>query len=289
MSQIFLYFGNIRLRHPSLTKAIDTYVRKVLINDANWPQDYNKWDPAGQDWGWLSSTDTSIVPPKIQDVLNKHGFVRSKSQFGEIRYELAQQNHTIPKTFDSITPPETDECIICQDDYSQGGGAVILPCNHLFHENCILLWLYLKGQCAICRQSPVDIIKTLNSIKENGNKVFKGGNIQGALALYSECLSFLDKLKDIPTLRFALNTNMALMYLRLEQWENAKQHAKVALEIPDIPDEQMCRASYRLGLANIGLKMWDSARLALDMAQRYIPGNTDIEHALRDIEEKRKV
>ena len=86
MSQIFLEFGNIRSHHPNLTKAIDNYVGKVLINDPDWPKDY-KWDPRGKDWGWLSSTDTTIVPPRIQGLLNKHGFIHSESYFGEIRYE----------------------------------------------------------------------------------------------------------------------------------------------------------------------------------------------------------
>lgn len=43
-------------------------------------------------------------------------------------------------------------CAIFQETLSVGeDNAKQLPCNHLFHWNCILKWFYLKLECPLCR------------------------------------------------------------------------------------------------------------------------------------------
>ena len=283
-----LNFGDIRLHHPNIAKALDTYVRQVLMQDEEWPKDYNKWDPEGTDWGWISSSHTASVPTRMQGLMKKHGFIHSRTDWGETCYYLsAKDQRELPKSLDSIIPTETDECSICKDIFSEEESAAILPCKHLFHENCILLWLYIKGGCALCRQNPLEIVNNLNNLKDQGNKAARGGQFMQAVDLYSQCLSRLDKLTDIPALRIALNTNLALMYIRLKVWDDVEKHAALALKIPGIVDEQIAKASYRRGLAHIGLKNWESAQTALEVAKRYAPSDVAIQKALAELEEKR--
>lgn len=60
----------------------------------------------------------------------------------------------ISDEFVSIDDADGDSllCAICQETLSVGEDeAKQLPCNHLFHWNCILKWFYLKLECPLCR------------------------------------------------------------------------------------------------------------------------------------------
>lgn len=45
------------------------------------------------------------------------------------------------------------ECPVCKDDYALGEIVRQLPCNHLFHDSCIVPWLEQHDSCPVCRKS----------------------------------------------------------------------------------------------------------------------------------------
>ena len=46
---------------------------------------------------------------------------------------------------------EKKNCVICLEDFKNGDKAIILPCIHIFHNNCIKFWLKTKNTCPICK------------------------------------------------------------------------------------------------------------------------------------------
>ncbi|KAF0696038.1 Aste57867_13177 [Aphanomyces stellatus] len=43
------------------------------------------------------------------------------------------------------------ECVICQVDVDVGADVVQMPCQHVFHTDCIKEWLKIRNSCPICR------------------------------------------------------------------------------------------------------------------------------------------
>ena len=44
-----------------------------------------------------------------------------------------------------------DACAVCQDSYHLGQDVLWVPCDHVFHRDCILPWLKSSSTCPICR------------------------------------------------------------------------------------------------------------------------------------------
>ncbi len=48
-----------------------------------------------------------------------------------------------------------DLCIICQNNFKDREKVLIIPCKHVFHEDCIVPWLKNKKQCPFCKSDVV--------------------------------------------------------------------------------------------------------------------------------------
>jgi hypothetical protein len=49
-----------------------------------------------------------------------------------------------------ITDDGEESCAVCLDGFEEGK-AVVLPCRHIFHRECIGNWIDLKTSCPVCR------------------------------------------------------------------------------------------------------------------------------------------
>lgn len=59
---------------------------------------------------------------------------------------------------DKTNAPDVDcECSICIDNFSEGHEIIKLPCNHLFHFNCIKSHLMsYNNKCPLCRGNVIN-------------------------------------------------------------------------------------------------------------------------------------
>ncbi|KAK8691475.1 hypothetical protein V6N13_074985 [Hibiscus sabdariffa] len=42
-------------------------------------------------------------------------------------------------------------CAVCLEDFEARENVMVTPCEHMFHEECILPWLKDRGDCPVCR------------------------------------------------------------------------------------------------------------------------------------------
>ncbi|XP_068082728.1 E3 ubiquitin-protein ligase RNF181 [Anabrus simplex] len=81
-------------------------------------------------------------------------------------WELLNHEHNLPPPASKavvrdlkereITGPGT-QCPVCLKDHEVGEKLKVLPCEHEFHAECILMWLEKTNTCPLCRHElPTD-------------------------------------------------------------------------------------------------------------------------------------
>ncbi|GAB5355079.1 hypothetical protein AAMO2058_000174900 [Amorphochlora amoebiformis] len=94
--------------------------------------------------------------------------------------------------FDPESPDYEDneamKCSICLTSYDNGDRLLKLPCNHLFHGDCVACWVEAKHRCPLCRQHINDAEAKYNSAPplssppENGDIEVATVDVEGAAA-----------------------------------------------------------------------------------------------------------
>jgi peptidyl-prolyl isomerase D len=141
------------------------------------------------------------------------------------------------------------------------------------------------------------ILKIAADCKDYGNKAFKAGDLNLALDKYQKGLRYLNEepdLKnepasvgaDLDALRFSLNSNSALLNIKLESWEEAVNTASSALAVAGAKDADKAKAYYRRGFASVRLKDEESGLKDLQEASRLAPNDAAITKELREVKTK---
>lgn len=127
-----------------------------------------------------------------------------------------------------------------------------------------------------CSHHQLGIIdeKMFTTLKEEGNQCVKDKNYKDALSKYSACLKINSK-------DCAIYTNRALCYLKLCQFEEAKQDCDQALQI----DHGNVKACYRRALAQKGLKNYQNSlndlHKVLQLDPRIVEAKMELEEVTR--------
>ena len=135
--------------------------------------------------------------------------------------------------------------------------------------------------------SAAKVLKIASDCKDFGNKAFKNGDFSLALEKYQKGLRYLNEdpdLKEEPAdtkdkmdaLRISLNSNAALMNLKLSAWDDCIRAVDNALAVGSISDKDKAKALYRKGFAQVRLKDEEEAMKNLEEAKRIAPDDAAI-------------
>ncbi|KAH6617258.1 cyclophilin-like domain-containing protein [Chaetomium tenue] len=138
------------------------------------------------------------------------------------------------------------------------------------------------------------IAKIANDCKDFGNKAFKGGDLSVALDKYQKGLRYLNEdpnldnepaetKEKLDALRMSLNSNAALMNIKLEAWDEAVRAAESGLAVPKISDKDKAKLLYRRGVALVRLKDEDAALESLEQAKKLNPEDPAINAELNSL------
>ncbi|KAF5458588.1 hypothetical protein F2P56_022609 [Juglans regia] len=103
---------------------------------------------------------------------------------------------------EKLKDEDAKSCAICLDDFEPRQEVVITPCNHMFHEDCIMPWVKSHGQCPVCRYAFCERMETSPNL--NNTNI---ANVGAANDLFAgELLSIIRALEDVfewgnPTVR----------------------------------------------------------------------------------------
>lgn len=141
--------------------------------------------------------------------------------------------------------------------------------------------------------SAEEIVKIATEIKGYGTKAFKEGKLENGITKYKKALRYLnedpvtegaskDDIEALKQLRITLNSNIALLSIKLAQavgkekgakdaYADAIKHATFALDVTDINDADKAKALYRRALGSKGARDMESALKDLEEAKMLAP------------------
>ncbi|KAL9231379.1 hypothetical protein vseg_006615 [Gypsophila vaccaria] len=94
------------------------------------------------------------LPTSVSEFLLGSGFDRLLDQLSQI--EITGVGTAASKTAIESMPTvlivETESyCAVCKEAFAVGENAREMPCQHVYHEDCIVPWLNLRNSCPVCR------------------------------------------------------------------------------------------------------------------------------------------
>ncbi|XVE52643.1 hypothetical protein DITRI_Ditri02bG0139100 [Diplodiscus trichospermus] len=122
------------------------------------------------------------LPASMSEFLLGSGFDRLIDQLSQMeiqnigRYEQTAAAKAAVEAMPSVEIDETHiynevYCAVCKEQFELGTEVRSMPCNHLYHSNCILPWLQLRNSCPVCRH------ELPAAVGEEGNESGGGGNL----------------------------------------------------------------------------------------------------------------
>lgn len=154
--------------------------------------------------------------------------------------------------------------------------------------------------------SAARVLKIASDCKGFGNTAFKQANWALALEKYNKALRYINEDPDLDNapagtkeslaqLRISINTNAALMHLKLGSWSDARNSATSALDVAGITPAEQAKALFRRGQALLKLKDEDGALADLSAAHKLAPADgavlkelTAVKEAVRARRDKEK-
>lgn len=98
-----------------------------------------------------SSRSNHTQQQKVLEKLRRHIYNPTRRRFTK-RINLYYRD--MPVNENEIKDEEEGKrCAICLEDFEPKQEVMLTPCNHMFHEECIVPWVESNAHCPVCRFS----------------------------------------------------------------------------------------------------------------------------------------
>ncbi|MBA0727176.1 hypothetical protein Golax_000192 [Gossypium laxum] len=102
------------------------------------------------------------LPASMSEFLLGPGFDRLIEQLSQMEIQNIGRHNQPPASkaaVEAMPMVEIDDthihnelfCAVCKEQFELGTKVLNMPCNHLYHSNCLLPWLRLRNSCPVCR------------------------------------------------------------------------------------------------------------------------------------------
>ena len=122
-----------------------------INNDFN----YNRNINIDFDYDRNINNDNRNIEDSIDSDLNVNDIRNLRESFYSFNAGLEDEiinNYPISKIQDiNKLSEDKKKCIICLEDFKNNDDTIILPCIHIFHEECIKNWMKKNDSCPICK------------------------------------------------------------------------------------------------------------------------------------------
>jgi E3 ubiquitin-protein ligase synoviolin len=83
--------------------------------------------------------------------LTLRSFKKAVRDVIQSRRAINAMNNLYPLATEQELREGDNTCIICREEMTVESGAKKLPCNHIFHPNCLHSWFQRQQTCPTCR------------------------------------------------------------------------------------------------------------------------------------------
>ncbi|KAF7456367.1 tetratricopeptide repeat-containing protein [Cryptosporidium felis] len=141
------------------------------------------------------------------------------------------------------------------------------------------------------KENSESLFQSARELKETGNESFRNGDFTDARDKYEKGLEFLEKIEQgedefenegFDELRQSLQLNLAMIYLKNQEWSKAINIAGEVLK----KNSENIKALYRRGLGRLGFGMYEESKQDFQKVLKLDPTNIDAQKQLRILRQK---
>ena len=140
------HINDIDLINDLLAKEIEFNENENLDNsfDENFEEDFA-----------IKAVDQQIMDELYPnpDAMSYEQLLQLEDNMGNVNKGLNKnQIDKLPDVkYDKNKYSENYQCIICMEEFENNENIKLLPCDHIFHKNCIKQWLLKQKTCPFCK------------------------------------------------------------------------------------------------------------------------------------------